>query len=137
MATIYLPTSHVEISTNPVSHSEFHRNGTSRIATEHADATPVTSVSASEASAFARALGGRLPKLNEIEEFLGAMKSRAYGFPLSAHLEWLDCSPDWATESHRMRCITAVSNASNAHVLRGSLQDQQYSFVTFRIVRIH
>lgn len=135
MEFIHLPATQVEISTHPVLRSDYHIKGDTRIST-HAGTTPITNVSASEASAFAEGMGARLPKYEEIIEFLDVLKLGDKKFPdLSSYLEWLNCSPEWATESQKMNCIASIDNASMRFILRGSIQDQRYPFVTFRIVR--
>lgn len=101
-----------------------------------AGATPVTEVSASEASAFAAELGARLPEYDEIAEFFDVVKRGDNPLPRrSSSIEWLNCSPDWARESQKMRCFAAVDTASKRLGLRGAMEDRRSRFVTFRIVR--
>jgi hypothetical protein len=135
MEWIYLPVTQIEISTYPVFHSDFHQNGNPGISS-HASATPITNVSASEASAFAEEMGARLPEYAEIIELLDVLKRGGENFPyLSTSIEWLNCSPDWNAESQKMNCIASIDTGSMRVGLKGSIQDGRYPFVTFRIAR--
>lgn len=135
MEWIYLPVTQIEISTYPVFRSDFHQNGNPGISS-HASTTPITNVSVSEASVFAEGMGARLPEYEEIIELLDVLKRGGENFPyISTSIEWLNCSPDWDIESQKMNCIASIGTASMRPILRGSVQDRRYPFVTFRIAR--
>lgn len=130
-----LPSSRVAVSNYPVLRSYYSKNRGEGNLTK-AGATPVTEVSASEASAFAAELGARLPEYDEIAEFFDVVKRGDNPLPRrSSSIEWLNCSPDWARESQKMRCFAAVDTASKRLGLRGAMEDRRSRFVTFRIVR--
>jgi formylglycine-generating enzyme required for sulfatase activity len=137
MEFIHLPANQVEIAASPVLHSHYQQNGIIRIPTPTGK-TPITNVSASEASAFAARMGARLPIYEEITEFLDILKRGGKNLAyLSSHIEWLNCSPNWAVEGLKLNCIASIDKASVARgsFMRGSIQDQGYPFVTFRLVR--
>jgi len=73
MEFIHLLATQAEIPTYPVLHSDYHQNGNTRIST-HTGTTPITNVSAYEASSFTEGTGARLPEYEEIIEFLGVLK---------------------------------------------------------------
>lgn len=134
MNFIHLPSNHVEISARPVCLSEYQQNWASGISFASRGKTAAVNISASEAAAFAAQAAARLPKYEEIVEYLSLTRQNDKAIPPTNEIEWLNCSPEWKTQN--MNCIVSIDNAAHKLILRGSLPDQRYPFVTFRIVKV-
>lgn len=136
-----LPEQHVEILLRPVTIEEYIqviRKDVPRLGRKREAGFPITDVSASEARDFATRIGGRLPKLTEIE-ILTNLFPFIFSYSIQRELwEWLDCTPEWARDRTPNNCIVGPSllQYQNGGKPRGSIPDRRMSFVTFRIVRV-
>jgi len=132
MKFIYLPSNHTEISTRPVLLSEYRQNGAFGILPASTGKAAAVNISASQATAFAVQAGTRLPKYEEIAEYLSLTRQNDEPIFPANEIEWLNCSPEWNSQN---MCIVSIDTAAHKLALRGSLPDKKYPFVTFRIVK--
>jgi len=161
MNWVRVPDSTVEISTTPVTRTDYVRfaQETQRPIPQQrgSPGSPVTWVTAADANAFAEwlsprdGLSYRLPTLPEMRVLAKWARTRPHIWPCRStgkgHLpqpdqgclsEWLNCSPVSVGGGTQMRCIAhpAWLLANRPTVAHGALVDRRHSFVTFRLVRV-